>query len=247
MQGVFDQDCEFILDRTEFGKNEVQSAGTPALIQNAFYVVIDGFTAPQLNITSIDPTQPPVVSPTFSSSLVGIGVVATSLQAEDVSLPPNTPQRFTWICAASFPDLTAFNTVPTTATLGASMTATTKQTVSATATVELVQEADPYELDGPVSWLSNDLRVFQIAGTNATLSGLPNVALGNTGDPTADAANFIQGVIAGFNANTAPPPNHPFDAISTDEQVSQVTIAQVNASGQPVPTSPSPACATSPA
>ena len=119
LQGVFAPDLQFILDRTQFGEAEVTAAlevATPALIQNSFYIVVDGFTAPQLGITTADLSGKPSHAPTFASSLGGVSVVATSLVAEDVSLPANTPQRFTWVCAAQFPDTSAFSGAPTPAT-----------------------------------------------------------------------------------------------------------------------------------
>jgi hypothetical protein len=237
LQGVFAPDLQFILDRTQFGQAEVTAAleiATPALIDNAFYVIIDGFSAPELEITSIDPTKPPVVSPNFSSSLSGISVVATTLLAEDVSLPPNIPQRFTWVCAAKFPDTSAFASAPTTVTFGAIMIATTGQKVSDSATVALVLEADPYEDDGPISWLSEDLRVFQVSDTNPSLPAVPTVTLQDSGDATVDAPNFITSLVGAFNANTTLPPNHPFDSISTDETVSQVTVSPVDQNKKPV-------------
>lgn len=223
LQGVFVKDCRFILDRTQFGKEEV-AAAPQGLMQNAFYVVVDGFNAAALGITKADLTGTPNAKPALTASFSGMNVVATALLAEDVSLPP-TPQRFTWVCAASFPDLSAFTGLPRNVTLTAQIA-----TVSGHATITLVEAADPFELDGPVSWLSTDLRVFQMK-TNGSLAGLPSVVL----TPTTDAPTFIKAVIAGFNANTAVPPNHPFDLISIDEQVSEVTLDQNDsATGLPI-------------
>jgi hypothetical protein len=237
MQGVFAPDLEFILDRTQFGKAEVTAAlevAAPAQIQNAFYVAIDGFTAPELKIKPADLSGTPSVAPTFTSSLGGVSVVASSLIAEDVSLPTNTPQRFTWVCAAQFPDTSAFASAPTTVTFTASLTATTSKMVSGSATVALVLEADPYEDDGPTWWLSDDLRVFQISGTTPSLPAVPTVTLADTGDATVDAPSFITSLVNAFNANSTPPPHHPFDTISTDETVSQVTIAPVDQNMKPI-------------
>ena len=242
LQAVSRQDCQFIVDRTQIGKAEVAdtlSGSTPGVIANAFFVVADGFSAPALGITASDLTGTPGVVPGFSVTGVPAGsltVAAAALLAEDVSLP-STPQRFTWVCAATFStDLSAFNSVPVTVTLTASVTTVTAPaaTVSSSATIELVQEADPYELDGPTSWLSTDLRVFQM-NTGGSLPGLPTVTLQNTGNPQTDAPGFIQAVIAGFNGNPALPPDHPFDLISTDQQVSEVTLNQVDfTTNQPV-------------
>ena len=229
LEGVFAKDCQFILDRTEIGEDEVEETVTtsqPGLISSAFYVVVDGFNAAALGIVASDLTGTPSHNPTFTVSVAGMTVVPTSLLAEDVSLPA-TPQRFTWECAAQF-DTTqnppiSFKTVPITVTLTASIAGLT----SPPATIELVAEADPYELDGATWWLSEDLRVFQVT-TGGSLEGLSTVTLGNTGDARTDAPTFIKAVIDGFNANPALPSNHPFDLISTDEQVSQVTLDQYN-------------------
>jgi hypothetical protein len=41
-------------------------------------------------------------------------------------------------------------------------------------------------------------------------------------------------LIGALNANTTTPPNHPFDSISTDETVSQVTISPLDQNSKPV-------------
>jgi hypothetical protein len=236
LQSVYQQDCQFILDRTQIGKDEVSDTllgSSPGILANAFYVVLDGFSAsdPKLNIKASDLfPNPPSVVPVFPVSVPGMSVVATTLLAEDVSLPAK-PQRFTWVCEAKFAtDLSAFSSLPKAVSLSASVAGVT----SNTAILELVQEGDPYELDGATSWLSTDLRVFQMK-TSGSLAGLPAVTLGNTGTPTVDAPTFIKAVIDGLNSNTTPPPNHPFDLISTDEQVSEVTLNQDDfASGLPI-------------
>ena len=205
---------------------ETVTTSQPGLISSACYVVVDGFDAAALGIVPSDLTGTPSHNPTLTVSVTGMAVVPTSLLAEDVSLPATT-QRFTWECAAQF-DTTqnppiAFNTVPITVTLTASIAGLT----SAPATIQLVAEADPYELDGPTWWLSEDLRVFQVTAGGA-LQGLSTVTLENTGNAQTDAPTFIKAVIDGFNADTTQPPNHPFDLISTDELVSQVTLDQYN-------------------
>jgi kumamolisin len=83
LQSVYQQDCQFILDRTQIGKDEVSetlSGSAPGIVANAFYVVLDGFSSsdPKLNITSSDLfPNPPGVVPTFSVSVAGMSVVAT--------------------------------------------------------------------------------------------------------------------------------------------------------------------------
>ena len=65
IQGVSLKDCQFILDRTEIGQAEVAATltgSTPGIIANAFYVVVDGFSASDLGITASDlsPNNPGV-------------------------------------------------------------------------------------------------------------------------------------------------------------------------------------------
>ena len=195
--------------------------------------MVDGFSASTLGIVPSDLTGTPVHNPTFMVSIPGAAasamtVVPTALLAEDSTLENGVlsprPQRFTWTCAAQFDTgLGAFATLPNTATITATMNGIT----SAPATIQLIPNADPYELDGPTWWLSEDLRVFQVTA-NKSLPGLPGLTLVDTGHPQTDAPGFIKALIGQFNANTSPPPSHPFDTISTDEQVSQVTTDQFN-------------------
>lgn len=240
LQSVYRKDCQFILDRTEIGQDEVEATLTttqPGVIANAFYVVVDGFDAAALGIVASDLTGTPAHNPTFTVSVAGISVVPTALLAEDTSLPPQ-PQRFTWVCEAQFDTAStppqAFQpppALPKPVTLSALMGGLTSPPV----TIQLIANADPYELDGPTWWLSEDLRVFQVT-TGGSLQGLPTVTLQQTaGGPRVDAPTFIKAVIAGFNADTTPPPNHPFDLISTDEQVSQVTLNEFNPSDSTTP------------
>lgn len=60
-------------------------------------------------------------------------------------------------------------------------------------------------IDGAVSWLNTDLRVFQIC-PGVALIGLGGVSMGSS---ASDASTFIKGVISGFNGRG--PFNHPFD------------------------------------
>ena len=81
LEGVFAKDCQFILDRTEIGEDEVEETVTtsqPGLISSAFYVVVDGFNAAALGIVASDLTGTPSHNPTFTVSVAGMTVVPTS-------------------------------------------------------------------------------------------------------------------------------------------------------------------------
>jgi hypothetical protein len=246
LTGVFHKDMVWVIDRSSIGESEVAvqspTVAAPAVIPNAFYVVVDGFRPADLGITPAALTGPPGVAPAFTATIggtpvAGMSVVATALLAEDNTTDSGgnllpTPQRFTWVCEASFASTDGFTAspLPVAVTLQAALPAVS---LSATASVELIAQSDPYELDGATSWLSTDLRVFQME-TGNTLPGLdPSTKLGDT-NSVSDPTGFIQGVITAFNQNPAAPPGHPFDLISTDEQTSEVTLDANGANGKPV-------------
>src|SRR5215472_9999622 len=158
--------CTVILDRSTFGKDEVDAfldgpSPGPAQFEAALYIAVDGFTATQLGITAASFVGTPNVAPTFSftPNLASLSVTATALSAPDqTSL--NIIQRFTWVCRVTFTSDADFPTTPG-VTQPVTLTAT-MATVSGSADIQLVDEPNPYELDGPISWLSTDVRVFQI-------------------------------------------------------------------------------------
>ena len=232
LQQEFQPNCQLVVDHAQIGKDEVSAAltqATPAIINNVFYVIVDGFTPATLHVTTNDLTGAPTHVPAFTVDQNLFQLVATALLAVDVapdgSLLVNSTQRLTWVCAASFADTSAFNSAPQSVAVSATIGG-----VTGTGTIRLVADADPYELDGAVSWLSEDVRVFQVK-TNGFLPGVPTVQLQDNGNPRVDAPQFISSLIDALRADTTPPPNHPFDQISTDEDTSEVTIASQDGNG----------------
>jgi hypothetical protein len=194
---IIQQQCFFILDRSTFGQDEVKAmltAGQPT-VNAAFYVVVDGFKASDLGITAADLVGTPSVRPVLTSSPAVTGMtlgwptagVPNALIAEDPSLPP-TPQRFTWVYAVNFSSSNGFTQPTLNVTLNASIA-----TASGSAVIQLVQQENPYEVDGATSWLSTDLRVFFVKQGQSKF----NVPL-NGGTPT-DAINFINAVLNNLN------------------------------------------------
>jgi hypothetical protein len=190
--------ASFLLDRSSFGQDEVNAmlaTANPFLVSPAFYVAVDGFTAAELGISAGDLTGQPGTVPAFSQSqaLSGITIGApTKLVAEDPSLPAGVAQRFTWlypITLTSDADFTAaLINVGLTASIGG---------VTANAVLQLRQEPNPYEVDGQTTWLSTDLRIFQVkdgqSRFGATLSG----------SSLSAASSFITQVIANLNSGNA--------------------------------------------
>ena len=188
------KDAFIITDRNTFGKDEIDAmlvAANPAKIDAAFYVVVEGFTPGELGITNPTPTPgdaqfnlAPAIAP--AAPVTGMSFVPTALKCEDDALPPNIAQRFTFFYEVQFTTTTGFpvehQDYPITATI---------KGLVANAVLTLTTQPNPFMLDGPISWLSTDVRVFQIRAGDP-LPNLPGVSMGNTPD---DTYGFIQTVI----------------------------------------------------
>lgn len=219
--------CFFIMDRCSFGQDEVQAMvqlalPNPATVSPAFYVVVEGYTAAELGITSADLTGAPGVVPTLNVSpgISGMTVGApTRLVAQDPSLPA-TPQRFTWLYPISFTDASGFIAQLVNVTLTATISS-----LSGSALLELRQQPNPYEIDGQTSWLSTDLRVFQLKRNQsrfgATISGSA---------PT-DASNFIKAAIANLNSGNTGGQTYENDL---DPNATAIALYQTDTAGTAV-------------
>jgi hypothetical protein len=214
--------CTVILDRSTFGRDEVDAFLNapvnpgPAVFEAALYVAVDGFTANQLGITAASFSGTPNVQPnfTFAPGVAGLSITATALSAPDQSAF-DIIQRFTWVCRVTFGSDSGFPSTPGVTTL-VTVTASLSS-VSGSADIQLVDEPNPYELDGPTSWLSTDLRVFQIRAGDSRF-GEP------MGSSPSDAPTFITNVINRLNTgNTA---GQTFDGISTDETASALELSE---------------------
>ncbi len=228
LQARFTKDVTIITDRSTFGKDEVEAMlllSNPAVIDAAFYVTVDGFTPADLGITNTTPTPAQLLAwaPVFTTSPTpsGMSIRPSQLVAELPSLPAQ-PQRFTFVYQVVFTDLSGF----TAEDVQVVLTATTHGT-SGNAVIDLITQPNPYMVDGPVSWLSTDVRVFQVR-PGESLPGLPAVVMGTT---PIDASSFITNVIGGFNTHS--PVGHPFDLISIDENTSHLELSE-KVSGTPV-------------
>ncbi|MGE5344007.1 MAG: protein-glutamine glutaminase family protein [Candidatus Omnitrophota bacterium] len=207
--------CAFIVDRSNISKDEVDALLTivnPANINSAFFVIVDGFTPSELGITDITLVGVPNIHPTLTLSpdvpQMAVEVMATiGLEDPDHLL---RRQRITWKYRIRFTGNNAFaasdfQIVNLTASLS---------TVSANASIYLTTQPNPYEIDGEITWLSTDLRVFQIKTGdmrfNQTMSGDPN--------------DFIAGVL--HNLNSGATGGEGFEGISADPQLSRLELSQ---------------------
>lgn len=217
--------CYFIVDKSTFGQDEVQAmltAGQPT-VDAAFYVVVEGLSAGDLHIDSGDLMGTPVHKPVFSTNPASPPFTVgqpTALLAEDPSLPP-APQRFTWVYPITWTSATGFTQPASSVTLNASMGG-----VSGSAQIELIQQQDPYELDGQTWWLSTDLRVFYVKQGDPGMFGASI-----SGNTPADAIGFIKTVIDNLNHGTTG--GQTFEA-NLDPNGSDVALNQYDSSGHAI-------------
>ena len=215
--------CFFIVDRSTISKDEVDAMlviSNPGNIESAFYVVVEGFTPSELGITNATLSGVPDIQPVFNSApaIAGMTMAVTpTIKLED-PFHLIRPQRITWKYKISFTSSAGFVNELEEINLSASITSIsgTITTVSSTGKIYLIKQPNPYEIDGEVSWLSTDLRVFQI---NAGQSKF-NKMMGN------DPSNFITDVIQ--NLNTGNTAGQTFENnISTDQQTSRLELSQL--------------------
>jgi hypothetical protein len=92
------------------------------------------------------------------------------------------------------------------------------------ALMQLIRQPNPYMLKGPISWLSTDVRVFQLR-PNQKVNSSSNVVLGNPDTDSNAPYTYIQGLLSemrGYGNTPAP----PFENISQDEQASQLELSR---------------------
>jgi hypothetical protein len=209
----------FILDRSTFGQDEVTAmlqGANPAIIEAALYVVLDGFTPQEIGITGSTPTDPPTLKPTLTVNPLPaqMEIRAAHLDLEDPAHLIRR-QRITWTYEVRFVGTSGFNFA--TDTLSVALGATIAGQ-SAAASLLLIKQPNPYEIDGSTHWLSTDLRVFQINAGQSRFSA-------TMGASAAQAPAFIQQVINNLNAGTTG--GQTFDtALSTDQQTSKLELSE---------------------
>ena len=218
--------CFFISDRNTFSESEIAamlqaSNPDPAEIEAAFYVVVDGFSPEDdFGITSATLTGEPNIRPTLEIT-PGIDQMTVdppvSLDVVD-PLHLRRRQRLTWTYKITFTGTDGFDFAGDVEPVTLSATITTVssgETVSNSATIYLIKQPNPYEIDGETSWLSTDLRVFQIRQGESKF----NVNM------DTDANDFITQVITNLNTNNTG--GQTFEAdISVDQQTSRLELSQ---------------------
>ena len=203
-----------VTNRDTFSDSEVQ---TTSSYDNAFYVVYDGFSPAALGL----PGAAPAISFHDAVSGAAIGTMSATSTAVELENPGAlmTPQRVSFTYRIDFANRNAFNAETREIYVQASLAGITD-----VAPMQLLQQPNPYMLDGPISWLSTDVRVFQLRpggkvnAASSTVLEDPNVV--------ADAPyHYIQGLLGelrGYGNSVAP----PFENISQDEQASQLELSR---------------------
>jgi Glutaminase len=209
--------CAFIVDRSTFGQDEITAMlanANPAVIEAAFYVILDGFTPQEIGITSSTPTDPPAIKPAFNATAITqMEIKAAHLDLEDPAHLIRR-QRITWTYEVRFTGIGGFGFGGSSASVN--MTATISGE-TANASLTLIKQPNPFEIDGATSWLSTDLRVFQI---NAGASKF-GATMGADG---AQAPAFIQQVINNLTNGTAGGQTFDND-LSTDQNTSRLELS----------------------
>jgi hypothetical protein len=203
-----------VTNRDTFSSDEAQT--TPDF-DNAFYVTYDGLAPSTLGL----PGASPAISfhdAGDSSAIGSITAVQTAVDLEDpVAL--SMAQRVTFTFRVHIADQTPFTAETREIYVQATLAGMTD-----VAPLRLLKQPNPYMLDGPLSWLSTDVRVFQLRpgekvnSASAVVLEDPNVL--------ADAPfHYVQGLLTelrGFGNSPAP----PFESISQDEQASQLELSR---------------------
>ncbi|MGH9928393.1 MAG: galactose oxidase-like domain-containing protein [Pyrinomonadaceae bacterium] len=154
-----------LTDRSSFSVHEVEAvlsgpAGAPAVFPNALYMVIEGHLPHEIAaiggtpslVLHFDNISGPLVAPNMDVAPNG------PIMWEDPDQPPDRGQRVTFAFDVHFPSTAVFTGINNRQVW---VEATWGQH-RAIARLDLTNQPNPYMTDGPVEWLSTDVRVFRI-------------------------------------------------------------------------------------
>lgn len=224
-----------IIDRSTFGQGEIQAmlnnAGSPATIDPAVYVVVEGYTPSELGLTVGNLSNPPH-RPSIAAPVGGMTFELSGPVVPEVPALPHSPQRFTYPMRAKFADTSMFGfsasteIVPIHATMTADAT-----TVDASGAIELIKNPNPFILHGDVGhgypwYLSVDIRTFQLKAGQTRFAA--HVA--SSGDPHDAALNFITNALTNLNHSPGSAGGE-FDALPQTEDQSELALSPVDSAG----------------
>lgn len=221
------QGSTVITDRSTFSKDELDAlrANASGRVPGAFYVSLEGFSPDELGITTLTPDAATLASfaPNIavSGSVTGISAFIEEMIVQDPTMRRERVQRVVFKFGLDFSAANLSTLEAATMTIAA--TPQSGDAYSSSATFFLKNQPAPYMLDGDVPWLSSDVRVFK-RHPGETIN------FGNGSATLSEPVAFIQAVINGFRNATAVP--HPFDALSVDPLVSELSLATNDAPGR---------------
>ncbi len=205
-----------VTDRDTFSTYELESVLS---YPQSFYVIYDGFSPNELGLPGPTPTISFLDSPngsTIASISAGNPVVALENAAA-----PDSPQRISFAFDINFANASAFPVPPT--EIRNIFLRATLVGLTDIASIHLINQPNPYMKDGPISWLSTDVRVFQLR-PNEALTG-SSLQLADPDSNSNAPFDYIQALLTelrGFGNSPAP----VFEAISQDEQDSELELSR---------------------
>ena len=203
-------------NRSHFSEHEIQallSGATPASVPNAFYVVLDGFSAADLG--SGDRPFPPDVQFHFidnNSTVPGMQAELMETLYESPAAPPYMTQRITLGFRLQFANTQPFSGIAAgdqrdiriDVAWGSSHTS---------GRIFVMKREHVYALDGPTPWLSVDVRVLRLQ-RGAFFAGLQD----------NDPVGFIQAAITRMRSLPSDE-FHPFVQLSLDQHSSALELS----------------------
>jgi len=203
-----------VTDRDTFSSYELESIHDfPA----SFYIIYDGFTPSSFGVPGATPTI------RFLDAIGGAQINTISASVTDVvledSMALNTPQRISFTVQVHFNNASAFNAETRNIFVMASFDG-----IQDVAPLHLIMQPNPYMMDGPVSWLSTDVRVFQLR-PGQKVNTLSNVTMGDPNSNSNAPFGYIQGLLMELRS-LGGNPSPVFESISTDESTSHLELSR---------------------
>ncbi len=215
--------CKVVTDRSHFSNDALNASGATEF-PDSFYVIMDGFLPSELGISlPIDPTDgllyPDIVFRISDGPpLTDIEAIPQEILLEDSALPAGKRQRFTFKFGVRFLNNDPFLNGGTPVELQEVGLEANRSGYTCNGIINLINQPNPFMLDGATHWLSTDVRVFQITEGQARF--------GHTiGNNEAAASAYIQDVLSTLNSNISAGVTS-FDSISTDQQASKLELSR---------------------
>ena len=199
------KDCFIITERNEIGKEEAQAlVNLNQAITDGLYLVIEGYKPSDLGITTASPSHADLQA-WFPNTLTLPGALQMSVSIDGLLLEDPTSlgsaQRVTLSYNILFSGVGDFINDDNPMTVNASVGNSGIGISTSTAVIDLTKTVAPYMDHGPISYLSDDTRVFKLQPGN----GPQNTVFPQLGTPQLenDPNGFIQGAIKALR-NAAP-------------------------------------------